>query len=488
MESSESARFAEAFHLQQARRYAEAAAIYAALAKTHLTVNVAQNLGLCLEALGEYPQAEHWLLVAVRHRPDDPVLKRLLGSVLAAQGRLGEAEQAFRAVLALHPADTGATLGLAALLLSSAVAGSAPAQAPAPVPAPVQPGTPGAPAPAPAPVVPAPVTPAPVLPAAPPVERPAGVAATVNGQQIPEVNVFRALRQFPPEEHALARKEILNHLVENTLIDQYLTALKTEVAPAEVDKLLEELKAELKRSNKDYPKELEQMMLTEAEFRVEVTAQMKWDKFLKQQGTDAALVAFFEKRPDLFDGTLVRARHILITPGADAAKVAEAKKKLADIKATVAAEGDKAVAAAAGDALAKEQARGKRVEELFAQFAKDHSTCPSNKNGGDLQFFPRVGAMVEPFAEAAFKLNVHQMSEVVETEFGQHLIMAVAKTPGKARKFEEVKEDVRVVYAMQLRAAVVGQMKPKAQIAITPVTTPTAVAPVTATPPGSPMK
>lgn len=118
MESSETARFAEAFHLQQARRYAEAAAIYAALAKTHLTVNVAQNLGLCLEALGEYPQAEHWLLVAARHRPDDPVLKRLLGSVLAAQGRLGEAEQAFRAALALHPADTGATLGLAALLLS----------------------------------------------------------------------------------------------------------------------------------------------------------------------------------------------------------------------------------------------------------------------------------------------------------------------------------------------------------------------------------
>ncbi|WP_411286621.1 tetratricopeptide repeat protein [Phenylobacterium sp.] len=113
-----SARFAEAFDLQQARRYAEAARIYAALAKTHLTVNLAQNLAMCLEATGDYAGAEHWLAMAAGHRPDDPVVKRLMGSLLAAQGRLDEAEQAFRVALALRPGDPGATLALAALLLS----------------------------------------------------------------------------------------------------------------------------------------------------------------------------------------------------------------------------------------------------------------------------------------------------------------------------------------------------------------------------------
>ena len=88
--------------------------------------------------------------------------------------------------------------------------------------------------------------------------------------KFPRCRFWRALRQFPVEEHALARKEILNHLVENALIDQYLTLLKIEVSPAEVDKLLEELKAELKKANKDYAKELDAMMLTEAEFRSEV--------------------------------------------------------------------------------------------------------------------------------------------------------------------------------------------------------------------------
>ncbi len=367
----------------------------------------------------------------------------------------------------------------AALLLTSVVAGSAAAQAPPAPPAP----SPAAPAPAPVAQVPAPA-PVVALPAPAPVPRPTGVAATVGTQPIPEVSVWRALRQFPIEEHGLARKEILNHLIENTLIDQYLNLLKMEVSPAEVEKLLEELKAELKKSNKDYPKELEAMMLTEAEFRVEVAAQMKWDKFLKQQGTDAALQGFFDKRPDLFDGSIIRARHILLTPGADPAKVAEAKKKLADIKATLTAEGDKAVAAAPGDALAKEQARGKRVEDLFAQFAKDNSTCPSKKDGGDLNFFPRVGQMVEPFADAAFKLNAFQLSDPVETEFGQHLILVTDRKPGTPKKFDIVKEDVRAVYAMHLRTAVVGQMRPKVQVTINPV--PEAAAP--AAPAATPMK
>ena len=212
----------------------------------------------------------------------------------------------------------------AAVIVGSAVASAALAQAPAPTTPPATPpvtppaGTAPLAPPAggtpPAPVVP--TTPPPSVPitppAAKPVVRPTGVAATVNGQEIPEVAVSRALRQFPATEHAAARKEILNHLVENALIDQYLNALKVTVEQAEVDKLIGELKAELQKAMKDYAKELEGMMLTEAEFRSEVAAQMKWDKFLKQQGSDQALKAFFDKRPDIFDGSLVRCRHILL--------------------------------------------------------------------------------------------------------------------------------------------------------------------------------
>jgi len=350
---------------------------------------------------------------------------------------------------------------VAALVVGSAVAATATAQVPSP---PTQPAPAGAP---PAVVPSAPLSArAPVKLEPPPV----GTAAKVNAQEIPEKSVWRALRTFDKAEHEIARKEIINHLVENALIDQYLTALKIMPEPAEVEKLVGELKAELAKAMppRDYLKELEAMALTEAEFRTEVTAQMKWDKFLSKQGTDAALKQMFDAAPDMFDGSMVRARHILLTPGDDKAKQTAAMQKLMGIKQVVEQEAAKAVAAlpATATPLEKEQAKMKRTDELFAAYAKQESTCPSKKDGGDLNFFPRVGAMVEAFAKSAFAAKPGQMTEVVVTDFGYHMILVTAKNPGKLPTFEQAKEAVRAVYAMRLREAVLAQMKKTAKIEI----------------------
>ena len=124
------------------------------------------------------------------------------------------------------------------------------------------------------------------------------------------------------------------------------------------------------------------------------------------------------------------------------------------------------------DALAKETARAAKVDEVFSAFAKQDSVCPSKRDGGDLNFFPRTGAMVEPFAKAAFDLKPYQMSDVVATDFGYHLILVTSRKDGAPKKFEEVKEDVRTLYAARLREAVIAQMKPKAQITINPAPAP----------------
>ncbi len=58
----------------------------------------------------------------------------------------------------------------------------------------------------------------------------------------------------------------------------------------------------------------------------------------------------------------------------------------------------------------------------FAQAAKEYSTCPSGRNGGDLGFFPK-GVMVKPFEDAAFSLPVGKLSQPVQTQFGWHLIL-----------------------------------------------------------------
>lgn len=64
--------------------------------------------------------------------------------------------------------------------------------------------------------------------------------------------------------------------------------------------------------------------------------------------------------------------------------------------------------------------------QKFEKLAKKHSQCPSGKNGGDLGFFTR-GRMVPEFENAAFNMQVGQVSAPVKTQFGYHLIKVTEK-------------------------------------------------------------
>lgn len=62
----------------------------------------------------------------------------------------------------------------------------------------------------------------------------------------------------------------------------------------------------------------------------------------------------------------------------------------------------------------------------FAEAAEEVSLCPSGQNGGDLGFFSK-GMMVKPFEDACFAMEVGEISQPVQTQFGWHLIQLTGK-------------------------------------------------------------
>jgi peptidyl-prolyl cis-trans isomerase C len=158
---------------------------------------------------------------------------------------------------------------------------------------------------------------------------------------------------------------------------------------------------------------------------------------------------FYSKNPEQFkQGDSVRASHILISvpKGADDAAKAQARAKADDVL--------------------KEVKAGKD----FAALAKQHSADPgSAANGGDLGFFQQ-GQMVGPFNDAAFTLAPGATSDLVETEFGFHIIRVIEKKAGRTIPLEEVKPQVEQylerLNRQQQTEAFVNGLKAKGKIEI----------------------
>lgn len=143
------------------------------------------------------------------------------------------------------------------------------------------------------------------------------------------------------------------------------------------------------------------------------------------QVSEEDLRALYDARKDTLGTPEQReASHVLLTLGADAddAAVAEVREKLAELRARIVA------------------------GEAFEDIAREHSEDPgSAADGGSLGGFSR-GVMDPVFEEAAFGLEVGAISEPVRTPFGFHLIKLTAVTPGGAKPFDEVREQLRLEY------------------------------------------
>ena len=105
-------------------------------------------------------------------------------------------------------------------------------------------------------------------------------------------------------------------------------------------------------------------------------------------------------------------------------------------------------------------APGKAVFALFEELAKKNSQDPDSAvRGGDLGYVI-AGMTVPEFEKAAFKLNVGDISEVVETPFGYHLIKVEEKRAARKLNFEDVKDDLtQFLFGQRLQRKLESRVK-----------------------------
>jgi len=244
------------------------------------------------------------------------------------------------------------------------------------------------------------------------------VIASVNGTKYIRkdmekvVNALLKAQNVPAEQQAEAQKYFeqraaYSFIMKNLLLGE---AKKQALAITDQDRKAQLAKMEeaLKPQNKTVDQYFKESPLGEKEAREEFEDGLMIDKLLQK---------------NVLSGIKV--------------DEADIKKAIADVEKSNAevAEKNKNLDAIKAERKAKIQGIKKQLDggADFAELAKANSDCPSGKKGGDLGEFTH-GQMVKPFEDAAFSQEIGKVGNIVETQFGFHLIKVTAKSPAVAAK------------------------------------------------------
>lgn len=228
-----------------------------------------------------------------------------------------------------------------------------------------------------------------------------------------------------PDAYKQMQDEVVQQLVAQTLLWQ--EAERRDFVPDDttVDARVEEIR-QTYQSPQAFLFKIQEGGFTEDTFRDDVRHRMSVQAMIAGSilpgvsVSDEVVASFYEEnREQIRRSPAVRARHILISPASEE-------------------EVDRTAARDKIDAILEEV----RAGGDFAALASVHSEGPSAERGGDLGFFG-PGQMVLPFEQAAFALEPGEVSPVVETRFGYHIIRVEERYSDEIVPLEEATDRIR---------------------------------------------
>ena len=257
--------------------------------------------------------------------------------------------------------------------------------------------------------------------------------ASVNGKPISKSQYERRLsffkkrathrgRQLKDSDLMMVKNRILENLIDIELLYQQSQKEGVKVDDQAVN---EQIKTIKKRFSDEtaFKKAIKGMHVSEEEFRTEIQRSLAIKQLLDTNVRRKITVPekddkkYYNDNLNLFkEPEKVKFSQIWIKlpPNAEASKKNQARKKIESIQKKI------------------------RLGEDFGMLAKAYSEGPAAKREGNLGYFAR-GHMPKPIENAAFSLNVGEVSGIVETKFGYHLIKVTGKKPAGTVPYKEVR-------------------------------------------------
>jgi peptidyl-prolyl cis-trans isomerase C len=262
---------------------------------------------------------------------------------------------------------------------------------------------------------------------------------TARNKQMPSAFIEKLKTQM--------RKDALERMIVERLIDEQAKAAQIVVteedvndhikAMAAAEKLsMEDMKALIEASGQSFEQWRQQMQF-EKRLTYQKLFESRFDDKVDITEEDAREY-YFENQQRFEIPEQVKASHILIKPDTSDPNV------------------EPALAEAAAKAKAEDLLKQIKDGADFAELAKANSGCPSSARGGDLGFFSR-GRMAPAFEEAAFASEVGQVSDIVETKFGYHIIKVTDRKEAGTKTFEQVKDDLMAMLTAKKQSGLAKQ-------------------------------
>lgn len=280
---------------------------------------------------------------------------------------------------------------------------------------------------------------------------PSKPAAVVNGEPISVAEVEATLKQVPlmqnqPTEaqSRQMRAEVIGQLVDDLLMQQFLRKNGPKIDSTEINKLMSSMDSWLKTQGQTKQEYCRYTGQSEAQMRAKLVQMLQWGAYVKQNIPPSGLKRYYDENRDYFDQIAVQASHIMlrVPPSGSEVERQAAKVKLQAIRQDIVAN---------------------KID--FAEAAKKYSQCESAPRGGDLGYFPRKFVMDEALARAAFALKIGEISDVVQSDYGLHLIKAInRRRDGDPSTFERVEKEVRETAATELYFALLDQERKTSRI------------------------